>query len=196
MRFPQIGLRLPAWVEEFLPAPDHVFPTAEDRMRLAIGLARENVAHGTGGPFGAAVFARDTGKLIAPGVNLVIPANCSIAHAEIVAITIAQRVLGCYDLGGEGMPPGELVTSTEPCAMCLGAIPWSGIRSVVCGAGDKDARRFGFDEGSKPAAGLRSLEARGIAVVQGILRDEARDILRHYVECGGAVYNGRQGSSL
>ena len=45
-----------------------------------------------------------------------------------------------YDLGGLGDGRAfELVTTTEPCAMCLGAIPWSGLSSVVCGARDQDA---------------------------------------------------------
>jgi tRNA(Arg) A34 adenosine deaminase TadA len=42
-----------------------------------------------------------------------------------------------------------MVVSTEPCALCLGAIPWSGIRRLVCGARDEDARSIGFDEGEK-----------------------------------------------
>nr|MBA2781968.1 nucleoside deaminase [Rubrobacteraceae bacterium] len=84
MRFPAVELRLPEWVEEFVP-PDGAYPTPEDRMRLAVELSRENVRRGTGGPFGAAIFERDTGRLIAPGVNLVVTAGCSAFHAEMVA---------------------------------------------------------------------------------------------------------------
>ena len=121
MKFPEVALRLPDWVGETLA--DRVYPTVEDRMRLAVELSRLNVRHGTGGPFGAAIFERETGELLAPGVNLVVASGCSVAHAEMVAIMIAQQLIGDFDLGGEGQPPHELITSVEPCAMCLGAIP-------------------------------------------------------------------------
>ena len=119
-------------------------------MRLAVSLARENVRRGTGGPFGAAVFEARTGRLVAAGVSLVVPARWSGAHAEIVALALAQRALGTHDLGGPGMAPHELVTSVEPCAMCLGAVAWSGVRRLVCGAREAEARAIGFDEGPKP----------------------------------------------
>jgi tRNA(Arg) A34 adenosine deaminase TadA len=71
----------------------------------------------------------------------------------MVAIMIAQKILGNFDLGDASVPAYELVTSTEPCAMCLGATPWSGVRGLVCGARDEDASAVGFDEGSKPQSG-------------------------------------------
>src|SRR5215212_2613021 len=123
MRFPEVTLRLPDWVEDVLADSDRVCASAEERMRLAIQLARANVDHGAGGPFGAAIFDRETGELLAPGVNLVVASGCSVARAEMVTIMIAQQLIGDFDLGGEGQPPHELVTSVEPCAMCLGAIP-------------------------------------------------------------------------
>jgi len=195
MRFPDIVLRLPEWVAGSLPGPEYVFETAEDRMRVVIGLSRGNVEHKTGGPFAAAVFERDTGRLIAPGVNLVVPSACSIAHGEMVAIAIAQRVRGSFDLGGEAATPCELVTSTEPCAMCLGAVPWSGVRRLVCGAREQDARDAGFDEGAKPADWPGELAARGIAVLRDVLRSEAQQVLRDYHNSGGPTYNSRSGST-
>ena len=185
---------LPDWVEGFFPDPDRVYPSAEARMRLVIELSRLNVEHETGGPFGAGVFETESGRLIAPGVNLVVPANCSIAHAEILAIAIAQQKLQSYDLGSEGMPAHELVTSTEPCAMCLGAIVWSGVRGLVCGAREEDAQRVGFDEGPKPSDWVGALEQRGIAVTRDVLREEARGVLVRYKETGGTVYSGRRGT--
>jgi tRNA(Arg) A34 adenosine deaminase TadA len=91
------------------------------------------------------------------------------------------------------MPAHELVSSTEPCAMCLGAIPWSGVRGLVCGARDEDARAAGFDEGTKPANWAKALDERGIEVVRDVLRDEAREVLRSYVSGGGTIYNARMG---
>ena len=134
MGFPQVTLELPGWVEELLPDPGGTYPTEEDRMRLVVELSRLNVERETGGPFGAAIFERETGRLLAPGVNLVVASSCSVAHAEMVAIMIAQQVVGDFDLGSEGKPAYELYASTEPCAMCFGAIPWSGVRALLCGA--------------------------------------------------------------
>src|SRR5688572_13713871 len=187
MRFPGVVLRLPDWVEEDTLA-DRVYPTVEDRMRLAVELSRLNIRHGTGGPFGAAIFERETGELLAPGVNLVVAANCSVFHAEMVAIMVAQQMIGGSDLGGEDQPPYELIASTEPCAMCLGATPWSGVRRLVCGARDEDASAIGFDEGEKPIQWVPALERRGITVVRGVLREEAASVLREYVENGGEIY--------
>ncbi len=191
MRFPRVVLRLPDWVEDTLA--DRVYPTVEDRMRLAVDLSRLNVSHGSGGPFGAAIFERETGELLAPGVNLVVGANCSVFHAEMVAIMVAQQMVGDFDLGGEDRPAYELVASTEPCAMCLGATPWSGVRQLVCGARDEDAERVGFDEGAKPSEWVPTLERRGITVQRDVLREEAASVLREYAESGGEIYNARQG---
>ncbi len=195
MRFPHIDLKLPDWAEAILSEPDHVFDDVKDRMRLVIKLAEQNIEHKTGGPFAAAVFDKNTSKLIAPGVNLVIGSDCSTAHAEIVALSIAQKILNTYDLGAEGLPACELVTSTETCAMCLGAIPWSGVRSLVCGARDEDARELGFDEGAKPADWIEALRSRGITVQRDVLGDEAKAVLEKYHTSGGTIYNAGQGPS-
>ena len=188
--YPRTEIALPAWVEPFVAERGDMFTTHDDRMRLAIALARENVEQGTGGPFGAAVFD-SAGRLIAPGVNLVVGLNCSVAHAEIVAIMTAQQALGSFDLGADGMPLCELATSTEPCAMCMGAIPWSGVRRLVCGATGNDAEAIGMDEGAKPADWVTELESRGIEVIQGVRREEATEVLQQYAANGGTIYNGR-----
>ena len=193
MNYPRVVLGLPGWVEELVSDPGRQYPTEEDRMRLAIELSRQNVARGTGGPFGAAVFELSTNRLVAPGVNLVTATNLSTAHAEIVAIMIAQQVVEHFDLGGQGRPPYELVASTEPCAQCFGAIPWSGVRRLACGARDEDASGIGFDEGPKLADWVSALERRGISVARDVCRDEAAAVLKEYAERGGEIYNARQG---
>ena len=190
-----MALRLPAWVEESLAEEGRTYPTVEDRMRLVVGLAHENVRRRTGGPFGAAIFERETGRLLAPGVNLVVGSCCSVFHAEMVAIMIAQKIFGNFDLGEVSGPTYELVTSTEPCAMCLGATPWSGVRGLVCGARDEDASAVGFDEGSKPPEWVSALEERGITVARDVLREEAAGVLREYAATGGEIYNSRQGET-
>jgi len=187
-------LELPAWVEPLIAEQGKTCASGEARMRLAIKLARQNIAHRTGGPFGAVVLEKDSGRIVSVGVNLVETSHCSIAHAEMIAIALAQKAMGTYDLGGEGRPLYELVTSTEPCAMCLGAVPWSGIRRVVCGARGEDACAIGFDEGAKPVDWLGELRRRGIEVVRDLLRDEARAVLQEYAQAGGIIYNARQGA--
>jgi tRNA(Arg) A34 adenosine deaminase TadA len=191
VRFPEISLRLPAWVGEVVE--DRAYPTAEDRMRLAVKLSRENARRGTGGPFGAAVFEKGSGRLVAPGVNLVVGSGNSVAHAETVAVMIAQQVVGNFDLGAAEAPACELVASTEPCLMCLGATIWSGVHGLVCGARDEDAAAIGFDEGPKPSVWYERLEERGISVHRDVLRDEAVRALADYADTGGTIYNARKG---
>ena len=183
-----LRIDLPEWIAGFAAGYPYI-GDLNDRMGFVIEAARRNVAEKTGGPFAAAIFERESGRLVSLGVNLVTAGNCSILHAEIVAIALAQRVLGSWDLGAEGLAVHELVTSTEPCAMCLGAVPWSGVRRVVCGARDADARAAGFDEGAKIADWQGALEARGIAVVTDVLRDEAAAVLAAYARDGGVLYN-------
>jgi tRNA(Arg) A34 adenosine deaminase TadA len=182
---------LPEWFESQATKP-RTIPTIEERMEFVIGLARANIRHRTGGPFGAAVFDA-AGNLVSAGVNLVETANCSILHAEMVAIALAQKALGRYDLSDGNRLAYELVTATEPCAMCFGAVPWSGVSRLVCGARDADARAIGFDEGPKMAQWQGALAERGIAVVRDVLRKEAAEVLQEYLASGGTIYNAGKG---
>lgn len=191
MNLPAFIFRLPDWVDVFIDHQPALFPAIEDRMRLVVNLARNNIANETGGPFGAAVFDA-SGVLLAPGLNLVIPANCSILHAEITAMVMAQKILGRYDISDGGRLEFELATSSEPCAMCFGAIPWSGVRRLVCGARAADAEAVGFDEGPKPADWVRALTDRGIEVTRDVLRAEAASVLKDYAAGGGLIYNAGQ----
>lgn len=181
-------LELPAWVAPWLAERPDVFASDEDRVGLVVELARHHVECRTGGPFAAAIFERSSGRLIAAAVNLVVPSSACIAHAEMVAFALAGQRLGSFDLGATS--PTALVASTEPCAMCLGAIPWSGVSQVVYSACDEDARAIGFDEGHKPPDVIAHLAARGIDVVRGVERAAGRAVLNRYAELDGHVYNG------
>ncbi len=194
MAYTACTIHVPDWIDSFVGGGTKTFSSGEDRMRFVLELARKNVEQETGGPFAAAIFNGETGALIAPGVNRVLSLQCCIAHAEVVAIMIAQKALGSYDLGAEGLPSCELVTSTEPCAMCLGAICWSGVRSLVCGAREADARKIGFDEGPKAADWQEQLQSRGIRVQRDVCRPDAAALLKHYVQEGGVIYNARRGA--
>ncbi len=186
-----IELVIPYWIEERLLDYESDFSSIEARMEFAVALAEENVTKGTGGPFAAIIFDMESWRPVAAGVNLVTSHNCSVFHAEIVAIISAQKKLGCFDLSGASHGKFELVTSTEPCAMCFGAIPWSGVISLVCGARDVDARAIGFDEGPKLPDWKNALEERGIKVTLDIAREKAAAVLNSYAASGGVIYNGR-----
>jgi tRNA(Arg) A34 adenosine deaminase TadA len=183
-----LKFQLPGWFLEHVGSGDIILKTDQDKMRFVIELSLLNIKHKTGGPFGAGVFDGQ-GKLIAPGVNLVESQKCSILHAEIVALASAQKILNHFDLGMGGKLKYELVSTTQPCAMCYGAIPWSGVSRLVCGARDEDARSIGFDEGPKLKDWVGELEKRGIVVQRDILRDEAAAVLRQYADDGGTIYN-------
>lgn len=180
-------LALPDWLEPFLRSWTEPLDTPEQRMRLAIGLAAENVRRQTGGPFGAIVVAEDGGRLLGAGVNLVTGLGLSLAHAEMIALSLAQNAAATWNLGAG--PRAQLVTSCEPCAMCLGAVPWSGVSSLVWGARREDAEAAGFDEGDKPADWIEALERRGIRTRAEVLREEAAAVLARYASRNGVIYH-------
>lgn len=105
----------------------------------AVALATENVEAG-GGPFGA-VIVRDGSELISVGVNRVTRDFDPTAHAEVVAIREACRKLSSFTLDG-----CVLVTSCEPCPLCLAAALWSRVDQVVYAADRYDAAAAGFDD--------------------------------------------------
>ena len=185
----EIQVTLPGWVAGLVDY-DHPYASDDERMRLAVRLSRANVEHGTGGPFGAAVFERGTGRLVAVGVNGVTRLNNSAAHAEMLALQLAERRVVSYTLAADGHPAHELFTSCAPCAMCLGAILWSGVTRLVCGALREDAEQVHFDEGPVFAESYAYLRARGVEIVTGVEREAARAVLQEYVARGGIVYNG------
>lgn len=192
----QFSISLPEWAEKELKALPEFFPTLEERMAAVIRFSRLNVEHDTGGPFAAGVFERDSGKLVVIGVNRVVPESCSSAHAEIVTLSLAQKTLGTFDLGGEGLPAYQLVVNGRPCAMCFGSIPWSGVRSlVVAASGEQIEKLTGFDEGPVHPDWKAELEKRGIEVIENILVEQACDVFRYFADSGALVYNGRSGDS-
>ncbi len=184
-----VEIRLPDWA---LGIAGSASPcrTDEERMRLAVALSRENVVRGSGGPFGAAVFAAGGERPLAVGVNAVERLDNAVLHAEVVALMLAQAAIGSYTLRRDGGPDYELFTSCVPCAMCLGAALWSGVTRIVCGAAREDAMELGFDEGPVFPSSYLYLEERGIRIDLDVLRDEARDVFALYRRHGGLVYNG------
>ena len=183
-----IEIPLPDWIAEVAP-PASAYPTTDARMRLCIELARNNVERSGGGPFGAAVFELESGRLVGAGVNLVVPLNNSVLHAEIVAFMDAEARLQSYSLSAAGLPAHEVVTTCEPCAMCLGASLWAGVKRIVYGATRDDASALQFDEGPVFPQSYDYLRARGIQIMPSVLREEARAVFQLYRDRRGPIYN-------
>lgn len=180
----EVVWRMPEWLARELDLTA-LRQEEEARMRLAIEVAARNVAHG-GGPFGAVIFDAASGRVVAVGANWVVQQRCSLLHAEVAAIAFAQRSLGTHTLAAGHY---ELVSSSEPCAQCLGAAVWSGVRRILCGANASDAEAIGFDEGPRRDDWVTELERRGIGVTRGLLAAEARAVLQAYAARGGPIYN-------
>lgn len=141
-------------------------------MREAIALSRANVREGKGGPF-AAIVVKD-GIVLARGTNLVTSTNDPTAHAEIVALREACRVLGSFQLDG-----CDIYTSCEPCPMCLGAIYWARPRSVYFANTRDDAAAIGFDDRFIYDEFSVAHNKRKIPMQQ-LLRDEAFEAFREW----------------
>ena len=191
--YPTVELYLPDWIGEAVGDPDRCFPTLEARMDFVIELAARNIESG-GGPFGAAIFEIESGRLVAPGVNMVRPLACSLAHAESMAMLVAQRLWGTHNLSAAGLPEMELVTSAQPCIQCYGNLWWSGLQRVVIGARKEDVETLtSFIEGPLPEDWAARLEDRAplrpVEVIRDVRRTQARAVLEHYQRQGGVVYN-------
>lgn len=104
----------------------------------AVKLAEDGIENGSG-PFGAVIVRN--GEIISEATNIVVSSADPTAHAEIVAIRQASKLLNSHDLHD-----CILYSSCEPCPMCLGAIYWSGIKTVCFAADRKDAASAGFND--------------------------------------------------
>ena len=148
-------------------------------MQKAKENADKGIANKEGGPFGAVIVDKD-GNIIANGNNKVLLQKDPTAHAEIVAIREACRVLGTNDLSGY-----ILYTSCEPCPMCLSAIIWANIKEVYFGCTKVDAANIGFRDdaiyefikGNNDMISLHQLD-----------RDECIETMKQYERDNGVIY--------
>ena len=188
----QVHLTLPAWVHDAVDT-GRAYASDEDKVALAIDLSRRNVEARSGGPFGAAVFGPGD-RLVAVGVNRVLPQACSVAHAETMAVMLAQQRtqrsrLNVDEAGAPAPGPYLLATSAQPCCQCYGAMFWAGVDRLLIGARSEDVMSLTeFDEGPLPADWVGELERRGIAVTRDVLRERACEVLGAYGELGGTFY--------
>ena len=108
------------------PGPDH-----EYWMQRALELA-DRAAALDEVPVGA-VVVRD-GELLGEGWNQVVSAADPTAHAEIVALRAAAKLVGNYRL-----PGATLFATLEPCTMCAGAMIHARIAQLVFAAAEPRA---------------------------------------------------------
>ncbi len=148
--------------------------TEEEKfMRNAIQLSIENVESGFGGPFGA-VIVKD-GKIIARGANCVTSLNDPTAHAEVVAIREACKILNTFQLNG-----CEIYTSCEPCPMCLGAIYWARLDKLFYANSKEDAAAINFDDKFIYEEIAKPISERKLITKQ-LLRNEANKAFSKWV---------------
>jgi tRNA(adenine34) deaminase len=107
----------------------------EGWMREALAVARDALRDGEV-PVGA-VVVRD-GDMIAGAANRTIRDQDATAHAEILALREASRLLGSWRLSR-----CTLYATLEPCAMCAGALVLARVARVVFGAWDEKAGMAG-----------------------------------------------------
>ena len=141
-------------------------------MWEAIRLSQQNIRDGKGGPF-ACVIVKE-GKIVARGTNLVTSTNDPTAHAEVVAIRKACKVLGTFQLNG-----CEVYTTCEPCPMCLGAIYWARPDRIYFANSREDAAKIGFDDMFLYEELPRKISERKIPTQQ-LMREEALAAFREW----------------
>lgn len=142
--------------------------TDEQGMQLALAQAREAGAAGEV-PVGAVVVKG--GRVVATGRNSPIGAQDPTAHAEVVALREAARLLGNYRLDG-----CTLYVTLEPCAMCSGAILHGRLERVVFGAPDPRTGAAGSVLNLFAHAQLN----HQTKVVGGVLAEECGQLLKDF----------------
>jgi tRNA(Arg) A34 adenosine deaminase TadA len=140
-------------------------------MRRSFDVARRARAHGNH-PFGALLVSA-TGEVLIEAENGFMPDRDMTAHAERLLATQASKQLSPNVLAG-----CTLYTSAEPCAMCAGAIYWTGIGRVVYGLAERRLKALTGDHAENPTLDLpcRTVFAAGqrrVEVVGPLLEEEA-----------------------
>lgn len=167
----------------------------DDRLRLVNSLAIRNVEEGTGGPFAAIVTDAQSGALQSLAVNLVLDSKLSGMHAELVALQLANRAAGSWDLGSPAGTGSILTSNAQPCLMCLGAVIWSGIGMVEYGLSAQEIEELtGLDEGPLPENWRDECARRGIEIQGGFLTAELAVVFGEYARRVDAGENAGESS--
>lgn len=136
------------------------------------------------GPFAAAICDKN-GNIIATANNSVVLDSCSLNHAEINTIKLAQAKLNTYDLSPYDL---SICITAEPCSMCLGAIMWSGIKNIYFGTPTQEVEELtGFDEGYKPNW-EEFFAQKGFNIKGNIEPQICKSILENYMNSNNIIY--------
>lgn len=140
------------------------------------------------GPFIAAIYDNKR-NLVCKCANSVVNDRCSNCHAEVNAIKKAERIFNTYDLSQFNL---SIYVTAEPCMMCLGAIMWSGIKSVYYSVPSNLVEKItGYDEGFKPNW-FDEFSKRGITVYGNIEYKLGCEALEAYVKSGNVIYKPKR----
>ena len=144
-------------------------------LRQAIELAREARSHGAH-PFGCIIVDENGQVLVTARNNAVRPKGEPTQHAERLACTKAAKLFS-----EEVLAKSTLYTSTEPCAMCAGAIYWVGIGRVVYALSEKSLLEYTGSDPENPTLDLpcREVFARGqrpVHVTGPLIEGEAAQV--------------------
>jgi tRNA(Arg) A34 adenosine deaminase TadA len=133
-------------------------------LTRAVTVARQSREHGNH-PFGA-VLADSAGQELLTAENTVVTEADATGHAETNLVRLASATYSVDELADM-----TLYTSTEPCAMCSGAIYWSGIGSVVYALSEEELYAMTGSDANNPtlvmpcrtvfAAGRRPISVAG-----------------------------------
>lgn len=140
-----------------------------EHLRATIDLSRRAKAKGNG-PYGALLVGAD-GRVLAAAENDQVTSGDCTGHAEMNLVRGVAGKLDAATLAG-----ATLYASAEPCAMCAGAIFWSGVKRVVYAL--SSARNYALcpPSGDELHVGCRDILAHGkrkVAVAGPALEDEA-----------------------
>jgi tRNA(adenine34) deaminase len=141
----------------------------ENWIRKALQAARAAAELGEV-PIGACLIDAD-GRLVASASNRTITDNDPTAHAEILVLREAARIIGNYRLTGM-----TVYTTIEPCVMCAGALVNARIKRLVFGAHDE---RFGAVETLFRLCDSEKLNHR-IEITSGVLAEECRALMQEF----------------
>ena len=155
--------------DDLKPNPDEAF------MRAALDAARDGVARGAGGPFGACIV-RD-GRILAVAGNRVLAGHDPSAHAEVTAIRAACATLQTHLLDG-----AQIYSTTEPCPMCFAAIHWARIAHIFFGTTIDDVARLGFNEMALSNEQMRAIGGSPVEITSDFLHDECHGLLDFWTQ--------------
>ncbi|MDP6555935.1 MAG: nucleoside deaminase [Pirellulaceae bacterium] len=148
-------------------------------MQLAVEAAQRGIADGQS-PFGCAIASND--KVLAVAHNTVVASTDITAHAEINALRAACRVAEQVHL-----EDSLVATTCEPCPMCMAALHWARVGTVLFGATIADAESAGFNELRLSAAEVLKIGGSTVRLESGVLADECQQLFRLWQECPDRV---------